>query len=123
MVAENKNEDILQKKEAIEKVKEIAREEGLSKEETEKLVAVANVVGGMEEKTKRVFIDIALAGGSALLGAGAFYGITKALDYSYVRPDDVVEGFQLPSQDGTITTTKQKISFSRKVDDRKVDDE
>lgn len=90
MAVENKNEDILQKNEAIEKVKEVAREEGLSKEETEKLVAVANVVGGMEEKTKRVLTYTFSAAGIALLGAGATVGATKALGYDFVRDGDIV---------------------------------
>ena len=108
----------LTKEEIKKMVKDEVEKNELSEDEAKKVEEVLCAVGGMSDGAKRALVDMALAGGAALLGAGAFYGITKALGYSYVRPDDVVEGYQLPSQDGTITTTKQKISFSRKVDDK-----
>lgn len=93
-------------------VEEVAKEKGLDDlppEVMERIERAASteldkVGGGMDTRAKIGFM---------VLGAGAFYVISKARGYSYVRPNDLVGGYCPPDENGTTTTTEQKILFSR----------
>ena len=90
-------------------VEEVAKEKGLDDlppEVMERIERAASteldkVGGGMDTRAKIGFM---------VLGAGAFYVISKARGYSYVRSNDIVEGFSSPDENG-----KQKMFFSRKL--------
>lgn len=89
-------------------VEEVAKEKGLDDlppEVMERIERAASteldkVGGGMDTRAKIGFM---------LLGAGAFYVISKARGYSYVRPNDSVKVYLKNGE----TTTEQEGLFSR----------